>query len=171
MEKFIFYKNFLNKQKKRRALRNEEVFNEELDIAKEFEDENNEVINNLSATLGVLEDKPPRKKRSKNRERETRKLIWEELYHQGSEKEFIEKMRIKRTTLDKILEILRHQLILSPTNMVPNPTSPERQLGLTIYGLAHGVTFNVLEDVFGVSKEAGCVFFNKVFCLLVSMFL
>ena len=33
--------------------------------------------------------------------------------------------------------------------------------------MAHGVTHNVLEDVFGVSKEAGCVFFNKVVRLIV----
>ena len=32
------------------------------------------------------------------------------------------------------------------------------------------VTYTVLEDVFGISKESGCVFFNKVIRLIVAFF-
>ena len=39
----------------------------------------------------------------------------------------------------------------SPTNCVANPIEPHRQLGLTIYRLAHDCTFNMLADLFGVS--------------------
>ena len=69
-----------------------------------------------------------------------------------------------------LLNNLYDQLLLQPTNFNANPTSPDRQLALTLYRLAHGVTYSVIEDVFGISKESGCHFFNKVVRLIVSNF-
>ena len=60
------------------------------------------------------------------------------------------------------------QLVLQPTNFKQNPTSPDRQLALAMYRLADGVTYPVLEDVFGISKESACIFFNKVVSLIVA---
>lgn len=66
--------------------------------------------------------------------------------------------------------MLWDQLLITPTSPVPHPTSSDRQLGLTIYRLAQSVTCNVLGNVFGVWMEVGCVFFNKVVCLIVPNF-
>ena len=60
-------------------------------------------------------------------------------------------------------------LVLTPTNSVLEPTS-DRQLAASLYRLAHGVTYTVLEDVFGISKESRCIFFNKVIRLIVAYF-
>ena len=73
MNSFFLYQKFLNEQKKKRFLRNEELFltfTEGIHLANDKENE--DMINYLSATIGVVEDKPPRKERSRNRERETR---------------------------------------------------------------------------------------------------
>ena len=44
-------------------------------------------------------------------------------------------------------------LVLTPTKFVSEPTSPDRQLAASLYRLARGVTYTVLEDVFRISKE------------------
>ena len=36
--------------------------------------------------------------------------------------------------------------------MVPNTTKPERELGLTIYRVAHGCSFPFVNEIFGISK-------------------
>ena len=46
----------------------------------------------------------------------------------------------------------------------------ECQLGLTIYRLAHGVSFTTLEDLFGESESNCCTVFNSTFRMLVSTF-
>ena len=57
-------------------------------------------------------------------------------------------------------------LILTPTNLKPNPTSPDWQLALTIYRVATGCTYSTLSDLFGVSVSAASKFFDKI-CRLV----
>ena len=70
-------------------------------------------------------------------------------------------MKVKRATFNKVLETLRNHLVLNPTNLKLHPTLPERLVGLTVCRLAYGVTYGVIEDVFGVLKGAGCVFLIK----------
>ena len=80
----------------------EDTLDEELlqnDLAEELTIENSN-----TATLGVIGNKPRRKERRENRSRETRKQIWKKLCHKATEDEFVEKMRLKRVTFDKILE-------------------------------------------------------------------
>ena len=50
------------------------------------------------------------------------------------------------------------------------PTSPDRQLAALLHRLAHRVTCTVLEDIFQISKESGCLFFNKVVRLIIAYF-
>ena len=50
----------------------------------------------------MLENKLPRKERSENRSCESRTQICIELYHQTTEDEFVEKIRIKRATFAKV---------------------------------------------------------------------
>ena len=79
-------------------------------------------------------------------------------------------MRINHTTFNLLLNTLWDGLVLTPTNFVPEPTSPDRQLAASLYRLVHGVTYTVLENVFGISKELGYIFFNKVTRLIVAYF-
>ena len=79
-------------------------------------------------------------------------------------------MHINRTAFSFLLNTLWDGLILTPTNFVSEPTSPDRQLAASLYRLAHGVPYTVLDDVFGISKESGCIFFNKVIRLIVAYF-
>ena len=77
-------------------------------------------------------------------------------------------MRINRTKFNLLLNTLSDGLVLTPTKFAPEPASPDRQLAALRYRLAHGVTYTVLEDVFGILKESGCVFFNKIIRLIVA---
>ena len=79
-------------------------------------------------------------------------------------------MCINRSTFNLLLNTLWDGLVLTPTNFVLGPTSPDRQLAASLYRLAHGVTYTVLEDVFGILKESGCVFFSKVIRVIVAYF-
>ena len=50
-----------------------------------------------------------------------------------TEEDFKGKMRLERQTFDHILNDIRDNLQLTPTNLKPDPTTPDRQLALTIY--------------------------------------
>ena len=66
-----------------------------------------------------------------------------------------------------ILDRIYEDIILTPTNLKPNPTSPDQQLALTIYRLATGCTYSTLSDLFGVSVSAASKFLNKICWLMV----
>ena len=133
------------------------------------EENDQAIMNDVSRVVGVLGDKN-RKPREPTRDLNVRKEQWTELYNQNIDKEFSEKMHINRTTFNLLLNTLWDGLVLTPTNFVPEPTSPDRQLAASLYRLAHGVTYTVLEDVFGILKESGCVFFSKVIRVIVAYF-
>ena len=108
------------------------------------------MLNHIAALAGVLENKPPRNKvRTPDKDRETRKHYWDDFYRQKTDDEFKDKMRISHATcnLRYYFETLWDQLIHQPTNLKPYPTSPDRQLALSLYRLSHGVSYSVLEDV------------------------
>ena len=71
-------------------------------------------------------------------------------------------MRIRRESLNQILVKIRDQIELTPTNLNPFPTSPDRQLALTIYRLATACSYTTRSDVFGVSVSSASMFFNKI---------
>ena len=77
-------------------------------------------------------------------------------------------MRINHTTFNFIFDGICEDLILTPTNLKPNQTSPGRQLALTIYRLATGCTYSTISDLFGVSVcvSAASKFFNKICWLM-----
>ena len=85
---------------------------------------------------------------------ETGKLRRADVYCNWSEEDFKVKMRINRTTFNFILDGICEDIILAPTNLKPDPTSPDRQLDLTIYRLATGCTSSTLSDLLGVSVSA-----------------
>ena len=102
-----------------------------------MEEENDqETINDVARVVGVLGDKN-RKPRGPTRDRNVRKKQWTELYNQNKDEEFSEKMRINHTTFNLLLNTLWDGLILTPTNFVLEPTSPDRQLPASLYRLTH----------------------------------
>ena len=52
-----------------------------------------------------------------------------------------------------VLNKLEASIVKTPTNLLPEPMEPNRQVGLTIYELAHGCTFMVIGNVFGISES------------------
>ena len=46
--------------------------------------------------------------------------------------------------------------------MIPFPIEVDRQLGLTLYRLAHGVSYSTFADLFGVSMTLAERTFNQV---------
>ena len=84
------------------------------------------------------------------------------MYRNWSEEDFKAKIRIDRTAFNFILDGIYKDLILTPTNLKRNPTSPDRQLALTIYRLATDCTYSTLSDFYGVSVSAASKFFNNM---------
>ena len=64
-----------------------------------MDDDDQETLIDVARLVGVLADKP-RKPRGPGRDRNLRKQQWDELYRQKSDDEFVEKMRITRTTFN-----------------------------------------------------------------------
>ena len=113
----------------------------------------------VTALVAILDSKNERKPKAKDKLRDTGKLWWADVYRNWSEEDFKAKMRINRATCNFILDGIYEDIILTPTNLKPNPTSPDRQLALTIYRLATGCTYSTLSDLFGVSVSAVSKFF------------
>ena len=91
------------------------------------------------------------------------------MYHNWSEEDFKAKInQINRATFNFILDSIYEDIILTPTNLKPNPTHPDRHLALTMYKLATGCTYFTLSDLFGGSSFAASKFFNKICRLMVS---
>ena len=113
------------------------------------EENNQDIISDVARVVGVLGDKN-RKPRGPTRDRNVRKKQWTELYNQNKDEEFSEKMRINHTTFNLLLNTLWDGLVLTPTNFVLEPISPDRKLAVSLYRLAHVVTHTFLEDAFGL---------------------
>ena len=56
------------------------------------------MLNHIATLAGVLENKPPRKVRTPDKDRETRKHYSDDLYRQKTDAEFMDKMRISHAT-------------------------------------------------------------------------
>ena len=62
----------------------------------------------------------------------------------------------------------REDIKKQPTNLKPFSTTPEQQLGLTLYRLAHGCSFSTVAGFFRVSISLAEQTFNKVAPVLVA---
>ena len=66
------------------------------------------------------------------------------------------------------MDHIREDIKKQPTNLEPFPTTPEQQLGLTLYRLAHGCSFSTVADLFGVSISLAGQTYKKVTRVLVA---
>ena len=76
-------------------------------------------------------------------------------------------LRVTRATYNLILDVIAPYIFKEPTNLNPEPISVERQLGLTLYRLGHGVSYSTLSQLFGVLISLASEIFNKVCRVLV----
>ena len=104
----------------------------------------------VTALVAIIDSKNEREPEVKDKLRDTGKLWWADAYRNWSEEDFKAKMRINRTAFNFILDGIYKDLILTPTNLKRNPTSPDRQLALTIYRLATDCTYSTLSDFYSV---------------------
>ena len=61
-----------------------------------------------------------------------------------------------------ILNIIRQDIQKKPTNLNPFPTTPEHQIAITLYRLAHGCFFSTVGNLFGVLESMADKTFNCV---------
>ena len=82
--------------------------------------------------------------------------------------EFKKRFGVFRETFEYILNIIRQDIQKPPTNLNPFPTTPEHQLAITLYRLAHGCSFSTVGDLFQVSESLADKMFSHVVRLLVA---
>ena len=125
---------------------------------KKRSNEDDEFLAGLVATIPLVMSKE-RKRKSHNKNRDQEKCWWTNGYERWDEEEFVKRMRVRKETFNIILDEIKEKLQLLPTNFNPHPTTPDRQLALTIYRLAHGCSYTTLGDLFGLSEPSVCNFF------------
>ena len=100
--------------------------------------------------------------RSPNGNRNVGKLWWRNVYFNCDNEQFKSKFRLTKDNFNIILNRIEASIVKTPTNLVPEPIEPNRQLGLTTYKLAHGCTFTVIGNVFRISESLATQTFNHV---------
>lgn len=86
---------------------------------------------------------------------------WDHGYQNWNEAQSKKRVRVTRETFQFILDSISDQ-IRKETTKFKEPTSPNCQLGLTLYRLAHGCLYGTVGDLFGVSPSTTCSIFNTV---------
>lgn len=94
---------------------------------------------------------------------------WDYGYQNWTNNQFKKRLRVNRDTFDYILDSIRG-IIIKETTKFKVPISPERQLGLTLYRLAHGCSYITAGDLFGVAPSTACKIFNEVIRVMVQVF-
>ena len=82
---------------------------------------------------------------------------------QWTEEQFTKRIRVTRETFEFILETVTDD-IAKETTKFKGPTSPQCQLVLTLYRLAHGCSYTTVGDLFGVAPSTACTIFELFFC-------
>ena len=96
--------------------------------------------------LGV--NKRMNTERGPNQNRNAGKLWWRNVYFNWDNEQLKSKFRLTKDNFNIILNRIEASIVKTPTNLVPEYTKLNRQLGLTIYKLAHGCTFTVIGNIF-----------------------
>ena len=65
------------------------------------------------------------------------KLLWRKVYSNWDSEQFKSKFRLTKDNFNIILNRIEASIVKTPTNLVPEPIEPDRQLESTIYKLAH----------------------------------
>ena len=122
----------------------------------------------VTAVASIANNETERKERATDKCRDTKKLWWEDVYNHKKDEGFKRKIRINRETFNFVLNEIHDDTVMSPTNLKPFLTSPDRQLAMNLYRFATGCTYSTLPDLFRVSASAANKFLNKVCRVLVT---
>ena len=71
------------------------------------------------------------------------------------------RVRVTHETFHFILDSISDK-IRKETTKFKEPTSPNCQLGQTLYRLAHGCSYGTVGDFFGITPSTACSIFNTV---------
>ena len=74
-------------------------------------------------------------------------------YKNCDDSQFNHRLRVSKETFELMIQTIEIYIVKEPTNMVPFPIEPHRQLGITLYQCAHMCTFSAVADLFGVSMS------------------
>ena len=129
------------------------------------DDDIDAVVVSVSSMAAALCNPKERKERSPKMYRE--QSWWTNGYGNWDESEFKKRLRIARETFEYILDNIHDDIEKQPTNLNPFPTTPDRQLAMTLYRLIHGCSFSTVGDLFRVSISLAAKTFNKIMRLLV----
>ena len=132
-------------------------------VKRMFEPENS--LMNFMLPFSLANLAQDRKTRSRDEIRN--KKWWEDGLQNWSESQFKKRLRVNRDTFHFILGEIE-DLITKETTRFKKPTSPECQLALTLYRMAHGISFSTVGDLFGVAAPTACQIFSTVTSAIVT---
>ena len=87
---------------------------------------------------------------------------WKNVYYNWGNEQFKSKFRLTKGNFNIILNRIEASIVKTITHLVPEPIEPNRQIWPTIYKIAHGCTFTVIDDIFGISASLATQTFNHV---------
>ena len=167
----ILFQSLLEKSRKRRRLLEEEVDQMLSSLDEPQEENSHEEEGNMLGAISYAAVLASTSNRGGPRrpaiDRVQQKEMWSAGYVNWDESRFKARVRVNRETFNYILGEISPYIAKTPTNFRPNPIEPHRQLGLTLYRLGHGCDFQVIEDVFGVSKSLAVQTFNQVIRVMI----
>ena len=167
----LLFQSLMNKSKKRtkkEADDFEDVLST-LDVSDDDDEENADsvLVGVVSHAALAATNKSCIGPRAAAIDRTQQKEMWSFGYSTWTDAQFKARVRVNRDTFNFILDEIRPDIEKTPTNLKPTPIEAHRQLGLSLYRLAHGSDFQVIEDVFGVSKSLGIKTFNHVIRVMI----
>ena len=130
-----------------------------------FLENQNSLITPLAVCASLLKERQP-----KGPDEERNSQWWENGYRQWTEEQFKKRLCVTRETFEFILETVTDD-IAKETTKFKEPTSPQCQLALTLYRLAHGCSYTTVGDLFGVAPSTACTIFNHVIrCIVQALY-
>ena len=94
----------------------------------------------------IILHKKEKGEKAPNVDRTPQKYWWSYGYEHWNVEQFKFRLRVSRETFNLILEAVGPRILKQPTNFKPHPIEVHREIALTLYRLAHSVTFNTLAD-------------------------
>lgn len=100
----------------------------------------------------------------------SRNSDWWEMHHSWSDAEWLENMRMPRSTFELICEELSDTLHKETTKM-RSPIPVTKRVALTLWKLATNADYRTIEGIFGVAKSTICKILREVCEAIVSKFM
>ena len=130
----------------------------------QYENENYNFMTNVLYTAEEIlrVNKRINTERGPNVNKNVGKLWWRNVYFNWDNEQFKSKFRLTKDNFNIILNRIEASIVKMPTNPVPEPIEPNRQLGLTIYKLAHSCIFTFIDNILWISESLPTQTFNHV---------